>query len=155
MSLRTPPILLADRIGIFIFACFSYRERQATLQSSYQRTSTMLISQWKSKWSHKPSSAPPPFLCIPVARYHKTREATTLSWVLSLDSILTYISFSLQEQLQYKSYFIISFPILSNSILLPLQYTFLFHLEIHPQNLLPYSNNKLIHYSQKLLMKLY
>jgi len=51
MSLRTPPILLADRIGIFIFACSSsksfslYRERQATLQSSYQRTSAMLISQ--------------------------------------------------------------------------------------------------------------
>ena len=87
--------------------------------------------------------------------YSLAREATTLSWVLSLDSILTYISFSLQEQLQYKSYFIVSFPILSNSILLPLQYTFLFHLEIHPQNLLPYSNNKLIHYSQKHLMKLY
>ena len=58
MSLRTPPILLADRIGIFIFACFSYRGRQATLQSSYQRTSAMLISQRKSKCSHKPSSAP-------------------------------------------------------------------------------------------------
>ena len=61
----------ANRAGIFIFSCFSYRERQATLQSSYQKTSTMLISQWKSKWSHKPSSAPPPFLCIPVVRYHK------------------------------------------------------------------------------------
>ena len=64
MSLRTPPILLADRIGIFIFAYSSsksfslYRERQATLQSSYQRTSAMLISQRKSKCSHKPSSAP-------------------------------------------------------------------------------------------------
>ncbi len=46
MSLRTPPILLADRIGIFIFACcFSYRERQATQQLSYQRTSAMLIFQ--------------------------------------------------------------------------------------------------------------
>lgn len=30
---------------LFIFTCFSYRKRQATLQSSYQRTSTMLISQ--------------------------------------------------------------------------------------------------------------
>lgn len=60
MSLRTPPILLADRICIFIFACSSsksfslYRERQATLQSSYQMTSAMLIS----KCSHKLSSAP-------------------------------------------------------------------------------------------------
>ena len=27
MSLQTPPILFADRIGIFIFARFSYRER--------------------------------------------------------------------------------------------------------------------------------
>ncbi len=46
MSLRTPPILLADRIGIFIFACcFSYRERQATQQLSFQRTLEMLIFQ--------------------------------------------------------------------------------------------------------------
>lgn len=155
MSLRTPPILWIRQDRHFYFRLFLLSRKASNAQSSYQRTSAMLISQWKSKWSHKPSSAPPPFLCIPVARYHKTREATTLSWVLSLDSILTYISFSLQEQLQYKSYFIVSFPILGNSILLPLQYTFLFHLEIHPQNLLPYSNNKLIHYSQKHLMKLY
>ena len=81
----TPPILLADRIGIFIFVCSSsksfslYRERQATLQSSYQRTSTMLISQWKSKWSHKPSSA--------LSKHPQTLNA--LSWVLSLKSTLT------------------------------------------------------------------
>ena len=45
MSLRTPPILLADRIGIFILAVFSYRERQATQQLSFQRTLEMLIFQ--------------------------------------------------------------------------------------------------------------
>lgn len=37
MSLRTPPILFADRIGIFN-AYFSCRERQETQQSSFQRT---------------------------------------------------------------------------------------------------------------------
>ena len=71
MSLWTPPILLADRIGIFICACFSYRERQATQQLSFQRTSAMPISLKKSWWFHKLSSAPPPFLCIPANRYHK------------------------------------------------------------------------------------
>jgi len=34
-----------DEEGNFIFACFSCRERQATLQSSYQKTSAKLISQ--------------------------------------------------------------------------------------------------------------
>ena len=124
MSLRTPPILLADRIGIFIFACFSYRKRQATLQSSYQRTSAMLISQRKSKCSHKPSSAPRlhsvsvgakqvplapstpsyvfrlpgiiklgrlPLRSAPVGAKQSSppRTLNALSWVLSLDSILT------------------------------------------------------------------
>ena len=41
----------------------------------------MLISQWKSKWSHKPSSA--------LIKHHQTLNA--LSWVLSLKSTLTYI----------------------------------------------------------------
>ncbi len=53
----------------------------------------------------------------------------------------------------FKSYFIVSFPILGNSILFPLQYTFLFYSEIPPQSQLSYSNHKLIHYSPKLLMK--
>ena len=35
MSLRTPPHLLADRWGIFISSCSSYRERQETQQSSF------------------------------------------------------------------------------------------------------------------------
>lgn len=53
----------------------------------------------------------------------------------------------------FKSYFIVSFPILGNSILFPLQYTFLLYSEIPPQSQLSYSNHKLIHYSPKLLMK--
>lgn len=35
MPLRTPPHLLADRWGIFISSCSSYRERQETQQSSF------------------------------------------------------------------------------------------------------------------------
>ena len=53
----------------------------------------------------------------------------------------------------FKSYFIVSFPILGNSILFLLQYTFVFYSEILPQNQFSYSNNKLIHYSPKLLIK--
>ena len=45
LSLRTPPILLADRIGIFIFARFSYQEKQATRLTNYRRTLAMLISR--------------------------------------------------------------------------------------------------------------
>jgi len=62
---------------------------QATLQSSYQRTSAMLISQWKSKWSHKPSSAPPLHSAPVGAKQSSPPTLNALSWVLSLDSILT------------------------------------------------------------------
>ena len=56
----------------------------------YQRTSTMLISQWKSKWSHKPSSTPP-LRSAPVGAKQSSPPQTlnALSWVLSLKSTLT------------------------------------------------------------------
>ena len=63
--LKDTPILLADRMGIFTFACFSGRERQAVLLQTYRRWPSGTRRWELLKQSHMLSSAPPPFLCTP------------------------------------------------------------------------------------------
>ena len=71
MSLRTPPILLADRIGIFIFASFSFGERLATLVQTYQQLPLRKLRLKSSKQFQKLSSRHLPSYVFRQAGLHK------------------------------------------------------------------------------------
>ena len=86
MSLWTPPILFADRIGIFN-AYFSCRERQETQQSSCQRLLTVLVFQWKLIWSQMLSSlrtSLPMYSDEPVHKYGRLLPCTRYFLVLTI-----------------------------------------------------------------------
>ena len=71
MSLRTPPILCADRIGIFYFRFLLFWRKVSNATTNIP---TATIKDATAKIVETISYAvitPPPFLCIPVSWFHR------------------------------------------------------------------------------------